>query len=125
MVKFGDVFRHNEKEYVFLAQVDDIIYAAVMLSHELTQKVKTRYEKIVQSNNAKVKDNVLYCFVILDSEPFKDRMAHFANTDGNSFDLTFDTIGSLNEHDIKAIKQEILAENIAVPIRLKEIVKTI
>lgn len=126
MVKFGDVFRHNEKEYVYLAQVDDVIYAAEILNHEFTQKVKTMYERKVQSNSIeKVKNNVLYCFVILDTEAFKGRMAHFARTDGNSFDLTFDIAGTLNEKDLSAIKTEILAENTAVPIRLKEIVKSI
>lgn len=125
MIKFGDVFRHNEKEYVFLAQVDDIIYAAEILSHEFTQKVKMMYERKVQNNSIeKVKNNVLYCFVILDTETFKGRMAHFAKTDGNSFDLTFDVVGTLNNRDLDVIKNEIIAENTAVPIRLKEIVKS-
>ena len=125
MIKFGDIFRHNEKEYVFLAQVDDIIYAAEILNTENTKKVEWMYEQKVKNNSIeKVKNNVLYCFVILDTGSFKGRMAHFARTDGNNFDLTFDIIGTLEEKDLTAIKGEILAANSAVPIRLKDVVKS-
>lgn len=126
MIKFGDVFRHSEKEYVFLAQADEIIYAAEILNSEYTKKVRLMYEQKVKTNSIeKVKNNVLYCFVILDTEAFKGRMAHFARTEGNEFAPNFDVIDSLDADDLADIKNEIIAENTAVPIRLKEIVKSL
>jgi hypothetical protein len=126
LVKFGSVFRYKEKEYVFLARVDDIIYAAEILTKEYTQKVNSLYEAKVKNNSIeKVKKNALYCFVILDSEEFKGRMAHFAKTDTNSADVLFDIIATLNQKDLQEIKEEILAEDSPVPLRLKEVVKEI
>ncbi len=124
LVQFGSVFRHNEREFVFLGAHEEIIYAARILDRETTNEVNKLYEAKVKNNSIeKVKSNALYCFVILETDDFKGRMAHFNETDSNEFEPTFDVIGTLNDKDLAEVKQEILAENSAVPLKLKEIVQ--
>ena len=126
MIKFGDIFRFNEQEFVFLAQTEEITYTAKILNQEHTSQVKNLYDAKIKNNSiSKVKNNVLYSFVILDTEQFKGRMAHFKDTDKNGLDSSFDTIGSLNKKDLSEIKEEILNQYSAVPLKLKELVKDI
>jgi hypothetical protein len=126
MIKFGDIFRFNEQEFVFLAQTEEITYTAKILNQEHTVQVKNLYDAKIKNNSiSKVKNNVLYSFVILDTEQFKGRMAHFKDTDKNGLDSSFDTIGSLNKKDLSEIKEEILNQYSAVPLKLKELVKDI
>jgi hypothetical protein len=126
MIKFGDIFRFNEQEFVFLAQTEEITYTAKILTKEHTGQVKNLYDAKVKNNSiSKVKNNVLYSFVILETDKFKGRMAHFKDTDKNGLDSSFDTIGSLNNKDLSEIKEEILNQYSAVPLKLKELVKDI
>jgi len=37
ILNFGDTFRYAEKEYVYLAQVGDLVYALLILSEESTK----------------------------------------------------------------------------------------
>lgn len=126
IVKFGDIFRYREEEYVYLAQNGEIIYAAKILDKEKTDKVLKLYENSCRTNRIeKVKSNVLYSFVILSTDEFKDRMAHFNNTDKNNIEPSFDILGVLNEKDLKAVKHEILDKSSAVPLKLKEMIRDI
>ncbi len=119
IVKFGDIFRYREEEYLYLAQNGEIIYAAKILDENKSDQLIKFSEK--RRNHW----NVLYSFVILSTDEFKGRIAHFKDTDKNSIESYFDVIGSLNKKDLREIKQEILNKNSAVPIKLKEMIKDI
>lgn len=123
IVTFGDIFRHKEQEFVYLAQNGDVVYAAKILDEEKTNQILKLEKRRIR--NAKIKNHVLYSFVILSTDEFKNRMAHFNNTDKNNIEPTFDIIGLLNKKDMKEVKEEILYKNSAVPIRLKELIKDI
>lgn len=126
IIKFGDVVRYNENEYVFLAQNDGIIYAAKILDKNTTGSIQKLEESRYKKNSIqKVKNNVLYSYVILSTDEFKDRMAHLNNTDKNNFELVFDITCTLNNNDQKKIKEEILNESSAVSAKLKQIIKDI
>lgn len=126
IVKFGDVFRFNEQEFVFLAQTADITYAAKILNPEHTDQVMRLYQTRVKSNpKVNYKSNVLYSFVVLDTPEFKDRMAHFKDTDKNGLAESIEVIGKLNKTDLKGIREEILHQDSAVPMKLKELLKDI
>lgn len=127
IVKFGDIFRYREEEYAYLAQNGEIIYAAKILDKEKTDQVLKLCDKQYKyaPNNEKIKSNVLYSFVMLSTDEFKDRMAHFEGTDKNNIEPSFDIIGSLNEKDLKAVKHEILDRSSAVPLKLKDMVRDI
>jgi len=124
MIKFGDVFRFNEQEFVFLAQTDEITYAAKVLDLNSTKAVMSLYEKRNKGNSEKV-NNVLYSFVILNTPAFKNRMAHLNNTYQNGHRDGYEVINTLNSKDLKEIKEEIMNKSSAVPLKLKELVKDI
>ncbi|MDP3934862.1 MAG: hypothetical protein Q8Q46_01430 [Candidatus Giovannonibacteria bacterium] len=124
-IKFGDVFKYKEKEYVYLVKTDEILYVAAILNKEDTSRVNTRYENL--ERNGKIdqyKDHPLYCFVMLTTEEFKDRMANFYRPGHDESNLNFGGIlCSLNVRDLKDIKSEILKG--PVPKELQELVKNI
>jgi len=123
IITFGDIFRYREEEYVYLAQNGEVVYAAKILDEEKAEQI-LRLDKL-KTRNDKIKNNVLYSFVILSTDEFKDRMAHFYNTDKNNIEPSFDIVGLLNKDDMKKVKEEILYKNSAVPIKLKELIKDI
>lgn len=123
IITFGDIFRYREEEFVYLAQNGEIVYAAKILDKEKADQI-LRLDKL-KTRNEKIKNNVLYSFVILSTDEFRDRMAHFYNTDKNNIEPSFDIIGLLNKKDMKEVKNEILYKNSAVPIKLKEMIKDI
>ena len=123
IIKFGDVFRHNEKEYVFLAQTDEIIYAARILDKITTNTLKEMSDR-VETKNSNRKKSPAYSFVILQTENFKDHAAHFGRTDSSEHQSSrFDVIGTLNKTDCLQIKNEIILKDSAVSLGLIEIVK--
>jgi hypothetical protein len=121
LIQFGDIFRHNEKEYIFLAQ-SDVIYAALILDEVMTSRVSELSDKR-EVQNSRDRNNPAFAIVILETDAFKDRGAHFARTDGSDHQVTsFDRIGSCNRNDLLHIREEILSEHSIVPLKLIEIV---
>jgi hypothetical protein len=125
MVKFGDVFRYGEKEYVYLAKTDDIIYAAQILDSEKSAMVLDMRLRLAATGQEKLKDTIVFCFVQLSTEKFKDRLAHFKDVAANvDIDCTFDVIRTLDLDDLKDIKTEI-TDSSFIPRELKELVEGI
>ena len=90
-ISFGDIFQHEEKEYIFLAKTENIIYAAEILSTEKTEKINTLLQKrISSSKDGIIEDCILYCYVVLQTEQFKNRCAHFAHSGKDDFKFIFD-----------------------------------
>ena len=127
-VKFGDVFEYQGTDYVFLAETTEIIYAAKILNREQTEKIQSQYNRLISSgrgSKSPVLDHVIYCFVILHTEEFSGRMAHFAKTGENDFQIAVNHICTLSFEDKKEIKEEILRKGSAVSLQLKELVRDI
>lgn len=124
---FGDIFRYNEKEYIFLAKTEEILYAAQILNLEVSGKIERIYQsKVYKGKLTKILEgNILYCYVILQTKEFKNRMAHFATTGRDGFAQLLEKLPiQLRKEDLKAIKEEIISKN-AIPMALKELVKNI
>ncbi len=120
---FGDVFRYNEKEYIFLAKTEDRIYAAQILTPIDTEKVNKLFNLREAVNRQTI--STLYCFVILQTADFKNRAAHLQNTGNMTFtNLTEKLSIVLDVADLKNIKLEITRKN-TISIELKELVKDI
>lgn len=120
---FGDVFRYNEKEYIFLAKTEDRIYTAQILTLVDTEKVNKLFNQREASNRPTI--STLYCFVTLQTADFKDRAAHLQNTGNVAFaNLTEKLSVSLDMDDLKNIKMEIIRKN-TISIELKELVQDI
>lgn len=120
---FGDTFRYNEKEYIFLAKTEDKIYAAQILTSVDTEKVDKLF-KIREATN-KPTNLTIYCYVILQTADFKDRAAHLHNTGNATFTNLIEKLPiALDLEDLKNIKMEITKKN-TISIELKELVQDI
>lgn len=123
---FGDVFRYNEKEYIFLARTQDITYAAEILNPQSSSRVDGLYQKKLANGTIdKSEQNILYCYVILQTKEFKDRAAHFAKTGKDGFNSYIDKLtNTLDTKDLQSIIDEISTKNV-IPEELKELIKSI
>jgi len=121
-IKFGDVFKHHEQEYVFLAKTGDILYAAQILDVEKTRQIKRLDDHRARRPDANRFENILYCYVMLSTEEFKDRMAHFGDPtlDG----IVIDKTGvALNTEDMRTLKNDLCDPRTLVAGELKQLVR--
>lgn len=127
MITFGDIFTYGEKEYVFFAKTDELTYAAEIFDIERTKEVLASYNRMVKKNGSGYcESRPLYCFVILQTENFKNRMAHLGMTDHGADNISFDTVGcKLNDQDLNELKNIIKDPSSAVNRGLRELVKDI
>jgi hypothetical protein len=128
MLKFGDTFKYKEKDYVYLAHSEEILYSALILDFEMSEKVKKRIDYLCKIKSTPEMDEIMsrraYCFVELRTEDVKNRLAHFANTGEEISDYSsLLSVGKLNNDDLREIKKEI--EVGPVPLMLKDLVKDI
>lgn len=122
LLAFGDVFRFQETEYVYLAEINAVSYAAKILDQRLSRDLATRAE-LKAKQGIGIKDAKLYCFVMLTTPEFSERAAHIGSSDQNEpFDEWIDKIGFLNESDLMNLKKEIIESN-GVPLALQELAK--
>jgi hypothetical protein len=126
-MKFGDVFKYNEFDYVYLAGVDEVIYTAKIFELSYTAKFENLTNNTAKNGKTvyRLDQNKIYCYVKLTTEELKNRVAHIGlaeSKDDQSFSI--DSIGcSLNTRDLIAIKKEILDG--PVDINLKDNVRNI
>jgi hypothetical protein len=126
MITFGDVFNYYEKDYVFLAKTEGIIYTAQILDKENSYHIKKQFNKISKNSKEsyRLRQNKLYCFVELQTEEFKERVAHYGYPDQNdSQDFFNNIISSLNIEDKTKLHKELLEDTIFVPEILRELIK--
>jgi len=123
IIKFGDVFASDGKEYVFLAKTDELLYAGEIFDKILTKKIEDFYISESKKPSSRCESNKAFCFVTLSTEKFKNRMAHFGNSDYDVDKFFLNKIGSLESKDLKEIKDTII--NGPVSGGLKQLVKDI
>ncbi len=127
-MKFGDVVRYKAKDYVFLVATDEIVYLASIPNEELSKQFIDRLHITFTrgTNHARVqRDSIAWCFIVLHTDVFKDRIAHYGNAAMDYRPEYFlDVIGTLNLNDQKELQDEIINDN-AVSGDLRELVKTI
>ncbi len=120
---FGETFRLDNSEYVFLTKTPEIWYVAEILNDEKSDSLKRFSEKQVFTNHD-VSNKPLLCFVELKTDDYKNRIAHFGNTQKNDIS---DYISPLNialcKEDMLDVIETIL--NGPVPNELKELIKNI
>ena len=121
MIKFGDVFQYEDHDYVFLAKIDGLVYAAEILNDSSTKRIIAFEGK---QGERKRSGEILYCYVILQTEAFKNRMAHLNGARDGNADLQFDlVISPLVKEDLICMKKEVLEG--PLPLVLKAAIKDI
>ena len=129
-IKFGDVFVSKGDYYVYLALQDNLLYVAKILDDEAAEKIERLFEIRTRQGGGraeKANDNILFSYVVLKTEEFKNKMCHFKDAkDGKDSenDALFDKlIGPLDKEDLTQIKDEII--NGPVSKLLKDLIRDI
>ncbi|MCX6712761.1 MAG: hypothetical protein NTY66_00975 [Candidatus Vogelbacteria bacterium] len=123
-INFGDVFRFKEKDYIFLAKADQVVFVAQILDGQSTREIKSLYESKCRNGHIeKVKSNILYCFVELTTEDFKGRLAHFKDTERDDQNFFIEErYLTLDKTDQQELKKEIESKESSVPLLLKDLI---
>lgn len=122
-LNFGDVFRHKESPYIYLApEKSDNIYVAKILNKELTDISEAIARKCTGGGAETAiflnsKQNLL-CYIILNTEEFKERAANYAIPPESC--PIIDKIGSLNKSDKNKLKKAIIQDTDVVYDGLKD-----
>lgn len=127
-IVYGDIFRINEIDYIFLASTeDDTVYAAKILDTEKSIQVDNFCTRSACSpNSEKIARNILCCYVKLTTEGLNNKLAHLAEAQ-NALDIvTYCTTGiKINNDDRKVLKKEIIDPDTPLPKQLKDLINEI
>ncbi|OHA00575.1 MAG: hypothetical protein A3C11_02865 [Candidatus Sungbacteria bacterium RIFCSPHIGHO2_02_FULL_49_12] len=125
-MSFGDVVVYKSVEYVFLATTTEIVYLARILQPEESAFLIKRRDKVFMStpSGANNRSNKLYCFTELSTAAFKNRVAHYGNSDGLDLEDFMDISGTLDTEDKKKLKGDIMSDD-NVSQKLKELIQDI
>ena len=111
ILQAGDTFRYREKDYVYLVEYNDILYAARILDEKTSCKLNKLYEKKKMDGRTErnLEEKKSFCFVMLSTEELKNRAAHLGyDTEHDISSLLYDNkICSLDEADLRVIIREI------------------
>lgn len=108
---FGQVFIHGGKSYVYLVQIDEILYAALIIDHSDGRRLIELHDMRARKSTPtaqKALDSRLYRVVLLTTNEFKDRYAYLYKPDLPANDINPETIGDLNKEDKEALRNEII-----------------
>ena len=123
---FGDLFEYNNKTYIFLVKTESVFYAAEILNLGLSKAIDKAYQRAM-AQNRRIDQNILFCYVKLQTKDFKERLAFLGGTgkdrDINYHDLFRKLSIVLRKKDLKQICDEIVRDKSPLPIELKELVK--
>ncbi|EKD86066.1 MAG: hypothetical protein ACD_37C00492G0001 [uncultured bacterium] len=124
--KFGTVCTYGGREWIFLAETEDIVYLGKVLDPQETKQVERVAENNVRKNTPNVERIPLFSYVILKTKELEQRAAHFGQPDHNS-EITnlFQLLNiTLTKEDLKSIKDEITKDG-CVNIGLRDQIKDI
>lgn len=117
MLTFGKVFRHRDKLYVFLAEIDSVIYSAKILDCQVSKTLEQAYNQQVVAKGISDREQLAWAFVMLTTEEWNNQACHYGNT--TEYDGRFEEIfKELNSQDLENLKKEML-DSSHVPKSLK------
>ncbi len=122
---FGDLFRYKNNEYIYLAETEDVLFAARILSFDQSKTLTKYYEAAIKKNSGAV-DGPVYSFVMLETKDLLKRAAYFRDTGNERFEsYLFTPINiKLSKKDLLEIKNEITKKK-CISIKLQELVRDI
>ncbi len=114
---FGDLFRYENKEFVFLAQNTEHVYAALILDAEVSTFLMKKTRAMESGNlslNPNLRDSPMFSFIVLKTPSHKDRAAVYGNPEKPEIDMSWmESIGALNPEDKEELRKEILNSGLA------------
>ncbi|MFH1621300.1 MAG: hypothetical protein ABIB04_04425 [Patescibacteria group bacterium] len=112
----GDIFRHGEKIYVYLATINDITHAALIIAPSQISQIEGVLR--LQSNRG---SELLFAYVTLTTPPFEKHGAHCGrSTMPNDCDERYvPKIAQLNDEDMQAIVT-LIKQSTFLPKALRE-----
>jgi len=118
MINFGDVIKYKEGLYVYFVTIGELVYLAKILDYEISKQFINAYKAAENKSqkgsfNAQKKlSDIAYCFVVLTTKEFRERVAYCYNhtADVENFNPNTES-PQLNEKDIQKIKDEIRNNN--------------
>lgn len=112
----GDIFRHGEKCYVYLANINNITHAALIIDPSQISQIEGMYKL-----QAKGKGEVLFAYVTLTTSPFENHGAHCGNPamSDDCDERCVPKCGQLNTEDMDAIIK-LIKESTFLPKPLRE-----
>ena len=126
-MKFGDIFKYKEKDYVYLAHTQETLYSALILDDQMSEKLRKMVEVAGFKKSSPAFSELInrpaYCFVELSTSEVKARLAHLGKADLLGGDCTVLLSGQLNKEDMRQIIKEIKIG--PVPLILKDLTKNI
>ena len=124
-INFGDVFRYQDKEYIYLQGTDKVTYAAWILPKQETSELEKLSNKISSDpiKKQRLKEDPFYCYVVLQTKEFKERAAHCGKSANEPMKLDSLIDIKLDKKDLLSIKKEIMEG--PVNSELKDLVKDI
>lgn len=109
MLSFGDIFRYREEYYIHLVHTSDAVYTAKILDPETTKRLIKLSDVLSKKSSNHADENPLLCFVVLTSDEFDGRAAHYGQ-EGMDSDTPREYIGKVNDADIETLKAQIKAD---------------
>lgn len=123
LLLFGDVFRFEEKEYIYLSPDGDYTYAARILEIDETKDLDRLLSQIIRKNGNI--NGTVFCFVKLRTEGFENRSALLAEAGRNMNSSPLVKLSvEVDPDDLKEIKKQIETDR-RIPAKLKECVKDV
>lgn len=113
LLSFGDVFVLDEADYVYLAATADVTYAARILQKGEFQYLRNIEERKIK-NGTFDSLNVIYCYVVLETDQLKDRAISLARTEVPGVNQSYLRLSDL---DIEALKAEIITAPVAPALK--------
>lgn len=123
MLKYGDIFNWQGKDYIYLAASNTTLYAAKILDQSQSEQLTKMYQSRVAGNKNLKLQSTIYLYVALTTDDYKQRLAHLNKTDHEFFPGIIDQNHSLNLADKLQIKREILDTNSSLPKELKKLIQ--
>ncbi len=115
---FGTIFIYIDKHYVFLAEIEDRIYAARILNIDESKMIVNVREGKLRAGS-KLDGILVYAFVELSTDGYEDNVASLNNTGEQKNPRQF-LVGQdkLCKEDMISMRDEILSN--PVPLELQE-----
>ena len=109
---FGDIFKFQDSEFVYIGETVDFVYAARIHNKDITVQLLNGRKSAERKGSPNLLRATIWSFIVLDTEEYRNLACHHgsaADTDVKQyFHLVTSIIGQLNKNDMEVLKKDIL-----------------